>query len=295
VAPTGVSTPAYVLITPARDEERKLGNTIASVLAQDVPPRHWVIVDDGSVDGTARVARELAGGDQRVTIISRPAGAPANFASKVSAFAAGLEALGGVPYDFIGNLDADVSFASDYFARLLERFTARPRLGLAGGLIVQEVGDRSQPQRISPNSVAGAVQLFRRACFDDVGGLRPLSLGGEDAAAEILARMHGWEVQTFFDLRVHHHGPVHNRKRGAYAAFFARGVVNRTLGYDPLFQIFVSGYRTAQPPYLLGGALMLAGYLYAAAQGKELALPAEAVAFLRREQRQRLRQLMRHT
>lgn len=142
---------------------------------------------------------------------------------------------------------------------------------------------------MSANSVAGAVQLFRRRCYADINGLRPLRLGGEDGAAEILARMHGWEVETFFDLKVRHHGRILNRKRTSLGAWFARGIVNRTLGYAPSFQVAASAYRALQPPYVLGGALMLAGYVVATVRGEPAALPPEAVAFLRAEQRRRLR------
>lgn len=282
----------YVLVTPARDEAANIDRTIESVLGQTVPPTQWVIVDDGSVDPTAEIARRAVAGNPTVTLVRQPPGHPVDFASKVNAFSSGVEALRSTPHDFIGNLDADISLPRDYYEQLLHRFAARPRLGLAGGAIVISDNGHTTSRRTSSNSVAGAVQCFRRQCFQDVGGLIPLRLGGEDAAAEILARMHGWEVETFSDLIATHHGPVHNRKRSASAAWFSRGQVNHSLGYDPIFQALVSAYRVADRPYVLGGALMFAGYVAAAAQRHERALPPGAVAYLRREQRQRLRRLL---
>jgi poly-beta-1,6-N-acetyl-D-glucosamine synthase len=282
----------FVLVTPARDEEANIARTVESVLAQSMRPSRWVIVDDGSVDRTAECARRAAAGEQIVTVLSRPRGRPVDFASKVHAFSAGVAELAATGYDFIGNLDADISLPRDYYEQLLSRFATRPRLGLAGGAVVVEVEGRIRGRRASATSVAGAVQFFRRQCFDDVDGLMPLRLGGEDSAAEILARMNGWEVETFSDLSATHHGPVHNRKRSASAAWFSRGRVNHSLGYDPLFQVAMSAYRVADRPYGVGGAFMLAGYITAAAQRRQRSLPSEAVTYLRREQRQRLRRLL---
>jgi len=279
---------SYVLVTAAKNEAGNIVRTVESVMSQTVPPVRWVIVDDGSVDRTFELAERASAGHPQVSVLRRPPSA-ADFASKVRAVQTGADAIGDVDHGLIGNLDADVSMEPTYFESLLERFAVRPRLGIGGGWIVEEHRGRMREQKMSANSVAGAVQLFRRACYDEIDGLLPLRLGGEDAAAEILARMHGWEVETFFDLRVRHHGRILNRKRTSMGAWLARGVVNRTLGYAPAFQIAASAYRATEPPYVLGGALMLAGYAIAAARGVPMALPPEAVDFLRAEQHDRLR------
>lgn len=284
----------YVLITPARDAAAHIGRTIAAVRAQVAPPMRWVIVDDGSSDSTAEIVREHSAGADWITLIRRPVGTTADFASKVNAFRAGLASLEGMEYGFIGNLDADISFEPDYFQRVLLAFADRPRLGVAGGHVVEEFRGRRVPQRISPNSVAGAVQLFRRQTFTDIGGIRPLRLGGEDSVAEILARMHGWDVATLFYLKVRHHGRVLAGHRGPWAAWFTRGVVYRTLRYHPFFQVAMSGYRAvAQPPYVISGAAMLAGYVSAAMRRIAPAMDADAVEYLRQEQRQRLLGMVR--
>jgi poly-beta-1,6-N-acetyl-D-glucosamine synthase len=279
----------YVLITPARDEAATIGQVIAAVRAQAVTPVRWIIVDDASVDTTAEVVAQHIADVDWIRLVRHDAGASADFASKVHAFRAGVRHLDGVDYDFIGNLDADVLIGPDYFAQVLRVFQGRPRLGIAGGHLVEEYGGRRVPQRISANSVAGAVQLFRRQAFEDTGGPRPVRHGGEDSVAEILARMHSWEVATLFDIKVRHQGQALSLSRGPLAAWFTRGVQNRSLGYAPFFQAAVSVYRGAvQSPYGLTGAAMFAGYVWAAARRVPPALDAEAVAFLRGEQRRRL-------
>jgi poly-beta-1,6-N-acetyl-D-glucosamine synthase len=297
--------PRFALITPARNARHTVGRTVAAVRGQQCRPAAWVIVDDGSQDDTAAVARSAADGADWIRVIGRPAGATPDFASKVHAFQAGLAEVSersepsersgpsGLEVDFVGNLDADVTIAPDYFARLLGVFADRPRLGLAGGHVVEVVGQRRTPQRISPNSVAGAVQLFRREAFDAIGGLRPLRLGGEDSVAEILVRRNGWEVATVFELPVDHHGPILGGARGPVRGWYRRGQMFRGLGYDPLFQVVMGLYRAAaQPPYVLSGAALLCGYTSAALRRDPIALAGDEVAFLRAEQRQRLRRMV---
>lgn len=281
----------YVLVTPVRDAAATIACTIDAMLAQAVKPARWVIVDDGSSDSTPQIVADQAAGVDWIRLIRRARG-ERDFAAKVRAFETGRAALDGVAYDFIGNLDADVTVAPDYFARVLQAFHDDPELGLAGGHVIEVVGARRRHQRISANSVAGAVQLFRRSTFDDIGGFRPMRLGGEDSAAEILARRHGWRVATLFELPVRHHGHIRAGNRGPMRAWFVRGQVYRTLGYDPLFQMAMGVYRAAaQPPYVLSGLAVLAGYAAAAVRRTPFALAPDEVAFLRAEQRRRLRNL----
>jgi glycosyltransferase involved in cell wall biosynthesis len=284
---------AYVIVTPARDEVDVIERTIDAIRAQTLAPRRWVIVDDGSVDGTgdlvARRVRDLAD----TVLVRRRAGPIGDFASKVHAFGEGVDALAGVDHEYLCNLDADVTVGPDYFERLLEEFARRPRLGIAGGLVaVVDDQGREHRRRTTGDTVAGAVQCFRRTCYDEIGGILPLPRGGEDAAAQILARSLGWQVATIPELSVRHDGPVLNRHRSSTAAYYSRGIVNRGLGYDPLFQVGVSLFRMRDRPYVVGGVAMLAGYLGAMITRQPLVLPPSAVAFLRREQRARLRRLV---
>lgn len=292
--PDPADTTSYVVVTPARDEAKVIARTIEALVSQSVLPARWVIVDDGSVDGTADVLSRLTSDLPWVTCLRRPDAGTADFASKVHAFNLGVDALDGTAYGLLSNLDADVTFEPDYFERLLATFADRPRLGIAGGeIVVVDRHGRAQLRRASTDSVAGAVQCFRRQCFEEVGGLLPLRRGGEDAAAQIIARSRCWEVATIPELVVQHHGAVLNRRRNATSAFFSRGLVNHSLGYDPLFQLMVSAYRTADRPYVVGGGAMLLGSLAGALTRQPRVLPPDAVAHLRHEQRRRLRRMVR--
>lgn len=279
---------AYALITPTRNNADTIGATLASVTRQTVPPVRWIIVSDGSSDRTEEIVDAWAERHPFIRLIRRSSGEAGGFGSKVKAFNVGLSALRDVPHELVGNLDADVSFAPEYFERLLQAFAEDPSLGVAGGAIVEEVGGQTWPQRISANSVAGAVQLFRRQCFEETGGFVPLPLGGEDSTVEIMARARGWTVRTLFELPVAHQGRVGVRNGRASQARFRKGVTNYLLGYDPLFHAAVSLYRMGDRPYVVGGLSMLCGYGWAALRRPPRAVPEEGVRFLRAEQRRRL-------
>lgn len=284
--------PRYVIVTPARNEEANIRYTLDSMLKQSVRPLRWVIVDDGSTDRTGAIVEEYARRHDFIVPVAATGAGRACFGSKVLAFHAGYARLAGLEYDYIGNLDGDVSFEPNYFEALLARMEQQQNLGLAGGIILEEVGGRFVRQRISTNSVAGAVQLFRRRCYEAFGGYRPLELGGIDSMAEIMARMHGWEARTFDDLEVHHHGRVTTGARNVLFTRFKKGRINHALGYAPLFQLCVGLARTTEPPYVVGGLLTIAGYAWAALRREKRSLPPEAVEFLRAEQAQRLRTLL---
>src|SRR4051794_6754931 len=124
---------SYVLITPAKNEEGFIQRTLDSVVAQSILPREWVVVSDGSTDKTDEIVKAYSEKYPFVRLLRLENAGKRNFSAKVGAFRAGMATLTTRDYQFIGNLDADVSFAPDYFARLLQRFALRERLGLSGG------------------------------------------------------------------------------------------------------------------------------------------------------------------
>lgn len=283
----------YVLITPARNEEKYIECTIRSVVAQSVKPLRWIIVSDGSTDRTDEIVETYARRCSFIKLLSARNVGKRNFGSKVNAFNSGYNSLEGLSYSFIGNLDADVSFAPDYFEKVLNNFDNNPQLGIAGGIIEELINGKYVTQNISLNSVAGAVQLFRRECFEQIGGYIPLKMGGIDAAAEIMARMHGWKVQTLPSLRVLHHRRVATGGGDILKARFRQGKMYYNLGYHPVFQLVRSAYKIADPPVLLGSTVMIAGFMWSYIRSHERGLPQEVNSFLRKEQKRRLRHLLR--
>src|SRR4051794_3370733 len=132
--------PSYVLVTPARNEEASIGRTIETVIEQTIKPLKWVIVSDGSVDRTAETVEKFAASHDFIELLVIPPRAKGDFGSKVRAFHTGLDRLSHLNYEFVGNLDADVTFSADYYEKILGHFERHPRLGVAAGAILERVG-----------------------------------------------------------------------------------------------------------------------------------------------------------
>jgi poly-beta-1,6-N-acetyl-D-glucosamine synthase len=279
----------YVLITPARNEEAYIEETAQSVIAQTQLPEEWVVISDGSTDRTDAIVEKYQINHPFISLIRAKRDGGTDFRSKAKAFQIGYRQLRSQDYDLIGNLDADVTFSPEYFETMVSQFQKDPVLGIGGGLICELVDGKYYPQNISTNSVAGAVQLFRRECFDAIGGYIPIQSGGIDAAAEILARMNGWKVRTFSNVHVLHHRRVMTGGRRVLQTRFKQGFTQYLLGYHPLFQLARVFFRIPDKPFLIGSLFSISGYAWGFLKRAQRPLPMEAIKFLHSEQLNRLR------
>lgn len=280
----------YVLITAARDAAASIDRTIASVALQTKPPAAWAVVSDGSADGTDEIVRRHLGQLSWLSLVRIDRSGPANFAAKARALKRAYAAVVDCPHWAVGNLDADVALPVDYFERCARALAEDETLGITGGKVVEVVNGRRRAQRSAARSVAGAVQFFRRTCWEAIGSAYlPLEGGGEDAVAEVLARSAGYTVRCLEGLEVLHDGPVVSGNRTILGARRARGVTNWRLGYHPLFQIAGAVSRVGEPPAVLGSLATLAGYGSSALRRTPHTPPPEVVDALRHEQMTRLR------
>jgi glycosyltransferase involved in cell wall biosynthesis len=288
---TPSEAPPLALVTPARNEAASIGETIRSVTAQTVLPARWVVVSDGSTDGTDGIVADACRTHDWMRLVRLPGHAERDFSAKVRAFNAGREALLGVPYTVIGNLDADITFDEEYLAFLLEKFRDDPSLGVAGTPFVEE-GRQYDYRFTSIEHVSGACQLFRRECFEAIGGYAPIRGGGIDWVAVTTARMMGWTTRTFTAKVCHHHRPMGTGNADPLGAWFSHGWKDYFLGGHPLWQVFRSLYQMTRRPYLVGGLLLLFGYIGAWLRRVPRPVSRELIAFHRGEQVARLRRLL---
>jgi poly-beta-1,6-N-acetyl-D-glucosamine synthase len=278
---------AYVLITPARNESAFIAATIDGVTKQTVLPAQWVIVDDGSTDDTASIVRTYAGRYPFIRLVSLRHERDRTFSSKAVAFKAGVDALG-QQYPYIGNLDADILLMPNYYETALASFESDPRIGIVGGSVHNLVKGRYINADKTGDSVAGAIQLFRRECFEQIGGYRGLPWGGIDAAAEITARYYGWRVCK---VKV----PTYEQRRTGTAQQtilryrYRDGYKFHSLGYGMPFFFCRCLRGIVYPPYLIGSALSALGFAVARIKGMPISLQSDVVQYLRAEQRGKLR------
>ncbi len=282
---------SYVLITPARNEAAFIEETIKSVLRQTILPVKWVIVSDGSTDGTDDIVNKYAAENGWIDLLRIPEGRERNSFGKVHAFNTGYGSLSNIEYNIIGNLDADISFDEDYFDFLLKKFVNDPKLGVAGTPFRE--GMCQYDYRFSRKEhVSGACQLFRRECFESIGGYVPL-MAGEDVVAVVTARMKGWKTETFTEKICIHHRPMGTAKDHILIANFKSGYGDYPLGVHPLWQLLRSFYQMSRKPIISGGIIHMAGYFWAMVRRAQELVSMEFVHFRRKEQMRWLNEYFR--
>ncbi len=275
-------------MTAAYNEEANIENTIKSVLCQTRLPNRWIIVSDGSTDRTDEIVRQYAEKYEfiRFLRVTRPPGH--SFRSKVVALRTGTKLLDDAIFDFIGNLDADVTVGNSYFEDLIAHFERRPDLGLAGGFVCEEFSGEFQSRRGNRvYSVAHAAQLIRRDCYEAIGGYAVLEYGGEDWHAQVSARMKGWEIEAFPELRIFHHrhtGEGDNLLRHK----FRQGRMDYCFGSDPGFEILKCLQRLTEKPFFIGCFARLTGFFWSLVIRETRPVSDEFVEFLRNEQKKKL-------
>jgi glycosyltransferase involved in cell wall biosynthesis len=289
----GTNNLTYVLISPSRNEARFIEETLKSVVAQTTLPLKWVIVNDGSTDATGEIVAKYAAQYSWIELVNRPVRKERHFAAKVQAFDAGLERVKGLQYDIIGNLDADVSLDADHFEFLLSKFSQDRRLGVAGTVFTEPDGYNSATDSFEGQTyVSGQCQIFRRECFEEIGGYVPSKAGGIDWMAVTTARMIGWNTRSFREKSFLHHRPLGTAERGVIAKSYAYGKKDYILGGHPLWETFRCMYHVTKPPYLVGGVALFAGYWAGFLTRMERPVSPELMRFHRSEQMLKLRTIL---
>jgi len=279
----------YVLITPARNEAQFIELTIQSVLAQTVRPAKWVIVSDGSTDGTDDIVNKYTAEHPWIELVRMPERRERHFAGKVQAFNAGFARVAHLDYGAIASLDADISFDQDYFAFLLSKLAVDPTLGLVGTPFKDDANPIYDYRFVSIEHVSGACQLFRRECFEQVGGYVPVKGGCIDHIAVISARMKGWKTRTFTEKVCLHHRTMGTAQDSVLMARFRNGRKDYTIGNHPAWELFRTMYQMTKKPIVIGGLMLASGYVWALIRRVERPVSRELVAFYRREQMRRLK------
>ncbi len=287
----------YVLVTPARNEELYIEGTIKSMVAQKVRPLRWIIVSDGSTDKTDEIVKRYAAQHDWIELVRMPEHRDRQFAAKANCFKAGYEKLQALEFDLVGNLDADITFEPDYYEFLLGKFAENPELGVAGTPFVE---DTDQPgkhtyahEAANLEHVSGACQIFRRKCFEAVGGYVPIKGGAIDWIAVTTARMKGWRTRTFTEKVCFHHRKIGTGNNSPLMVKFHYGRKAYYVGGHPLWETLRGIFQMRAQPFLLGGSYFLAGYWWACLTRMHRPVSPELMAFHRREQLARLKRLFK--
>ena len=277
----------YVIVTPVRDEEDHIAETIRSVTCQTIPPSEWVIVDDGSTDGTGKIIDKHAAEYPWIRALHRPnRGFRKSGGGVIEAFYAGYDALRREDWEFIVKLDGDLTFPADYFEKCFEHFDREPRLGIGGGEIYHVLGSGEPKVEANPAfHVRGATKIYKRECWEAIGGL--IRAAGWDTIDEVKANMLGWKTHSFRDLRLLHHRFTGSAE-GVLRDRVKHGVACYVSGYHPLFLTASCVSRLVQKPYILGSAAIAYGFLKGYFTRAPRVHDTPLVGYLRSQQLKRL-------
>ena len=277
----------YVIVSPVRDEEQYLEGTISSVVHQTILPAEWILVDDGSDDKTGNIIDEYARKYAWIHAVHRSdRGARIPGAGVMEAFYDGYRRVASRDWDYIVKLDGDVRLEPDYFERCFERFEQDPQLGMCGGRMYCPSDGKLKLEAHPEFHVRGPIKLYRRSCWDDIGGL--VKTAGWDTVDEVQANRLGWSTRTFSDLKV-----IHCRPTGAVQGIWRDGVkmgkAAYVSGYHPVFMLAKCARRFFQPPYVLGA--FAHGYGFLTSYFKQIPRAGDR-AFIRYIQGQQIRRLL---
>lgn len=278
----------YIIITPVRDEVQHIKETISSVASQTILPSEWIIVDDGSTDGTSELLDEMTLAIRWIKVIHRNnRGFRAAGGGVMQAFYAGYSVLNDQDWDFIVKLDGDLSFAPDYFEQCFKIFDREPTLGIGGGTVCQLDNGQIKVDAVGDPlfHVRGATKIYRHTCWEKIHPL--IEAPGWDTIDEVKANMLGWTTKTFPLLKLIQHKPTGGAD-GNWRNWFKNGRANYITGYHPLFMLAKCAKRVKNKPFLLESIALLAGFCSGYLKRIQQVPDTNVISFLRQQQLRRL-------
>ncbi|HLV31779.1 MAG TPA: glycosyltransferase family A protein [Chitinispirillaceae bacterium] len=279
----------YILITPASNEEKYIEATIKSIVNQTIRPKQWIIIVNNSTDRTKTIVENWCKLHRWITCLDVTFKNERNFAIKVSAIEQAKNNIDtNIDYQYIGILDADVILPENYYEQVMDRFLQNRKLGIAGGTLFEREGKKLSKRYCNTHSVAGSIQLFRKECWVNVGNFIKLKYGGEDALAEIKARMYGWEVQSFKDVTGEHNRRTNSEGRSFFKEHFDIGVQDYYLSITLFFEIAKCIKRLSKKPAIIGSFFRFCGYFHCLTTMKKITIPKNIATYYKKEQKQML-------
>jgi glycosyltransferase involved in cell wall biosynthesis len=253
----------YIIISPVRDEEAFLPRSIEAICSQTLTPVEYILVDDGSTDATARIIKDAASRHPWIRYVGRSNRGDRRVGPGViEAFYDGYRTIESREYEFVCKMDGDLTIGPRYFEALLTRFGQDRRLGSASGKLYLDLGDgRLVEERIADESVLGGMLCYRRECFERIGGFVPEVMW--DGIAFHRCRMEGWRTRSFPDseLRILDHRIMGSSQGSIFRGRLRWGWGQYFMGTHPLYILAIGAYRAAERPFVIGGALIVLGYL----------------------------------
>jgi poly-beta-1,6-N-acetyl-D-glucosamine synthase len=269
----------YAVVTPVRDEAANLRRLADCLAAQTLPPETWLIVDDGSTDGTSDLLSSLTAEHPWIKSMSAGGAQLQRGAPIVRAFHAALTELEPLP-DVVVKLDADISMEPDHFERLVREFAQDPRLGIAGGIGYERQSDGIWRQRHGTGpAVWGGCRAYRRECLREILPLEERM--GWDTLDLMKANLRSWRTEVFYDLSFRHHRVEGERDGRRLRTTLIQGEAAHFMGYRVSYLLVRTLYRMLRDPAAVG---LIVGYLRALVRREPTLADPELRAYVRSQQ-----------
>jgi len=282
----------YVIVTPANNEESYIRFTLDSVVAQTVLPAQWVIVDDGSTDGTADVVQGYIEKHIWIKLLKNfPDEKKRRGGGKVvRAFNYGYQAVDIADFEFVVKLDADLTLPSNYFEEVGRIFEADPVVGMCGGYLSEYSDGQWKKAEAAGYHLRGAIKAYRKKCFDQIGGI-PLT-SNWDFLDGMKAMSLGWTIKIL-PLNVKHHRKTSTLINRGLNSSFVTGKQYYKDGYDLFLAICRSAtYGLRTKPYILTSFGFLLGFLYNCWYKPQKEVDPELEAFIKKFQYARIKNIL---
>lgn len=286
------NVPAYaplIVISPVRDESAYIRRTLDAMLASTVRPREWVIVDDGSSDDTAAIVAEYAQRHDFIRLVRHvDRGRRALGGGVIEAFNYGLARVGRDDYHYIAKMDGDMGFDPRYIEIMLATLAADPNLAAVSGKVFRPEGGRLVNEYQIDEHVSGMFKLYKREAFEAIGGFEQTILW--DGIDIHRCRMLGYRTRNFFhpQARLFHYRQMGSSDQSVYRGRVRLGRGIWFMGYSPLYALASGIFRMREKPYVVGGLIIIASYLWAAIRREPRYWDADFRRHLQRWQHRRL-------
>lgn len=279
----------YIIITPVRNEEKYIEKTILSMINQSIHPLLWVLVNDLSTDNTENILLKYEKQYRFIKLIQNKGYKSRSLGSQISAFNMGYSYAKNIDFQYIGKLDADVSIPRNYYELVINKLRIEPKLGIAGGTIYEMHKGRFKSRNGNrTDSVPGAIQLFRKQCFHDIGGFIENKYGGYDSVAEEMARMKGWQVRSYEQIIARHYRKTGMAEKGIIKAKIFQGFKDYSIGYIPMYEILKCIKRVKEKPIIIGSFFRFVGYFWLMIKRENIAISAHVLKYIRDSQKKKI-------
>ena len=274
----------FAIVTPVKDEINHFPKTVKSILSQEVKPQKWIIIDDGSTDGTTEVIKKAEEENDWIEAIYREPNKKRKPGGEF-VLGIGLNKLNIDDYNFIVRMDGDLDFEKNYFRILFEKFDKNPKLGIASGVCFITRNNELVEEKHPRFHTRGPLKTYRTQCYKDINGL--LDCLGWDSIDELKANMLGWNTQSFPELKIHHLKRTQS-SGGIFTGGFNAGVGGYNSGYHPLFLLSRAFYILLLRRYKFYSIGMLWGYFSSLIKFRPKPIDKKLIKYIRKQQMNKL-------